>query len=52
MAGKKTTEEILEYLNHQVTKNTTDIEWVKKIQWWQVALLFTILAGVLGRYLA
>ena len=34
-------------LNHNMTKITTDISWLKKLVGWQVGLISSIVAGII-----
>jgi len=43
----KNQSKLIGILNHNMTKISTDVAWLKKLQGWQVGLISTIGAGVI-----
>jgi len=48
---KKNQNQLIGILNHNMTKITVDVKWLKKIQTWQVSLIAGIFAAVVAGFL-
>ncbi len=45
---QENTDKLIGILNHNMTKMSIDISWLKKLQGWEVVILSAILAGIIA----
>ena len=48
---KKNQKELIDILNHSMTKVKSDISWLKRLSGWQVGLLTVILASLIIKFM-
>lgn len=48
---KKNQDKLITILNHNMTKVSTDVGWLKKIMGWQIGLITTITIAVVSAFI-